>query len=194
MVSTKHCCCGTCRSDARYPDKLHKSLKELEVAGKKALILFLKPSQGVEKCQRWINACSWEGFTKENVNRNTYIWALHWPGEKGPTPDHPDPPKANFTPRQIAKASATKRKPASMRTMVDGMPPNKKTKNLSVEECAEMFPEVSPNQESVPHLEPNKKSPGPLIGARVQECLYQMKELKLSSANICFLPKSKQCY
>ena len=41
------------------------------------------------------------------------------------------------------------------------MPPNKKTKNLSVEECAEMFPEVSPNQESVSHLEPNKKSPGP---------------------------------
>ena len=48
-----------------------------------------------------------------------------------------------------------------MRTMVDGMPPNKKTKNLSVEECAEMFPEVSPNKESVPHLEQNKKSPGP---------------------------------
>ena len=41
------------------------------------------------------------------------------------------------------------------------MPSNKKTNNLSVEECAEMFPEVSPNQESVSHLEPNKKSSGP---------------------------------
>ena len=45
--------------------------------------------------------------------------------------------------------------------MVDGMPPNKKTKNLSGEECAEMFPEVSPIQESLCHLEPNKKSLGP---------------------------------
>ena len=111
MVSTKHCSWGTCRSDARYPDKLHKSLKELEATGKKAFIPFPKPSQGVDKCQRWINACSREGFTKENVNRNTYICALHWPGEKGPTPDHPDPLKANFTLRQIAKTSATKRSP-----------------------------------------------------------------------------------
>ena len=95
---------GTCRSDARYPDKLHKSLKEFEAAGKKAFIPFPKPSQGVHKCQRWINACSREGFTKEIVNRNTYICALHWLGEKGPTPDHPDPLKANFTPKQIAKA------------------------------------------------------------------------------------------
>ena len=144
--------------DARYPDKLHKSLKELEAAGKKAFIPFPKPSQGVDKCQRWINACSREGFTKENVSRNTYICALHWPGGKGPTPDHPDPLKANFTPRQIAKASAAKRKPPSMRTMVDGMPPNKKTKKLSVEECAEMFPGVNSDHASVSNLEPNKVS------------------------------------
>ena len=44
---------------------------------------------------------------------------------------------------------------------MDGTRPNKKTKNLSVEECVEMFLEVSPNQESVSHLEPNKRSPGP---------------------------------
>ena len=43
-----------------------------------------------------------------------FLCALHWSGEKGPTPDHPDPLKANFTPRQIAKASATKRKPLFM--------------------------------------------------------------------------------
>ena len=48
-----------------------------------------------------------------------------------------------------------------MRTIVDGMPPNKKTKNLSVEEFTEMFPEVSPVQESVSHFEQNKKSPSP---------------------------------
>ena len=48
-----------------------------------------------------------------------------------------------------------------MRTMVDGMPPNKKTKKLSVEECAEMFPGVNSDHESVSNLEPNKKSPGP---------------------------------
>ena len=67
MVSTKHCCWGTCRSGARYPDKLHKSLKELEAAGKKAFIPYPKPSQGVEKCQHWINACTREGFTKGNA-------------------------------------------------------------------------------------------------------------------------------
>ena len=94
MVSTKHCCWGTCRSDARYPDKLHKSLKELEAAGKKAFIPFPKPSQGVDKCQRWINACSREGFTKENVNRNTYICAgsrTKTPRTK--TPRHKPPDK-----------------------------------------------------------------------------------------------------
>ena len=63
-----------------------------------------------------------------------------------------------------------------MRTMVDGMPPNKKTKKLSVEECAEMFPGVNSDHESVSNLEPNKKSPGPgpyrcsSTGMLVQEC------------------------
>ena len=28
MVSTKHCCWETCNSDSRYPEKLHKLLKE----------------------------------------------------------------------------------------------------------------------------------------------------------------------
>ena len=72
--------------------------------GKKAFIPFPKPSQRKEKCQHWINACSCEKFTLEDITRNTYICALHWPGEKGPMPEHPDPLKANLTPKQIVKA------------------------------------------------------------------------------------------
>ena len=55
-------------------------------------------------------ACSWEFFTEKNVNKNTYICALHWPGGKGPTDEFPDPLKANLTPKQAGRASAPKRK------------------------------------------------------------------------------------
>ena len=67
--------------------------------------------QGHEKCQRWIAACSRKNFTIKNFARNTYICVLHWPGEQGPTPEHPDPLKTNKTQREIEKASAPKRKP-----------------------------------------------------------------------------------
>ena len=49
-----------------------------------------------------------------NITRNTYICAVHWPGEKRPTDKHPDPLKATLTPSELleltAKASCTKRK------------------------------------------------------------------------------------
>lgn len=110
MVATRHCCWGECNSDSRYPEKLHKSLRELIESGQRAFIPFAKPSHGIEKCKRWVNACSRHSFTIEKVTRNTFICALHWPGEKGPTEEHPDPLKANFTQRQKKKASAPKRK------------------------------------------------------------------------------------
>lgn len=110
MVSTKHCCWGKCASDSRYPEKLPKSLQEMEASGQKAFIPFPKPSQGIEKCQRWVSACSRENFDVSKITRNTYICAVHWPGERGPTDEHPDPLKARFTPREIAKACARKRK------------------------------------------------------------------------------------
>ena len=40
----------------------------------------------------------------ENITRNIYICALHWPGEKGPTDEFPDPLKANFTKKEKEKA------------------------------------------------------------------------------------------
>ena len=45
-----------------------------------------------------------------NITRNTYICALHWPGEKGPTAEFPDPLKANLRPAQVSQAHAPKRK------------------------------------------------------------------------------------
>ena len=105
MVTTKHCCWGKCTTDARYPEKLHKSLKEMLELGMKIFIPFPKPSQGIERCQRWINACCRENFTVDNINRNTYICALHWPGERGPTGEFPDPLKANFTARELTEST-----------------------------------------------------------------------------------------
>ena len=61
-------------------------------------------------------ACSREFFTEKNVLRNTYIRALHWPGEKGSTDEHPDPLKANLTPAQLSQAHAPKRKAPKSRS------------------------------------------------------------------------------
>ena len=111
MVSTKHCCWGECKTDSRYPERWPKSLKDLQESGKKVFIPFPKPSQDIVKCRRWIAACSRQFFTEKSISRNyTYICALHWPGEKGPTVDSPHPLKANFTQAQVKRASAPKRK------------------------------------------------------------------------------------
>ena len=110
MVSTKHCCWGRCNNDSRYPERLPKSLKDMQAAGKKIFIPFTKPSQDIDKCKRWINACSREGFDTSKITRNTYICAVHWVGEKGPTAEHPDPLKANLSTEEYKKATALKRR------------------------------------------------------------------------------------
>ena len=61
---------------------------------------FPKPSQDIEKCKRWLVACS----------RQFFICVLHWPGGKGPTAETPDLLKANLTPQQATRACAPKRK------------------------------------------------------------------------------------
>ena len=111
MVGTKHCCWGTCKSDSRYPEKFPKSLQEMHAAGRKVFIPFPKPSQGIEKCRRWVSACSRKNFDVSNVNRSTYICAVHWPGEKGPTDKYPDPLKATLTQSEIAKISSRRKAP-----------------------------------------------------------------------------------
>ena len=110
MVGTRHCCWGECKTDSRYPEKWPESLKELEKSGQKVFIRFLKPVKDLAKCKRWLVACSRKFFTEKNVNKNTYICALHWPGGKGPTDEFPNRLKANLTPKQAGRASATKRK------------------------------------------------------------------------------------
>ena len=82
---------GPMQSDSRYQEELHEALKQMIAEGRKPFIPFPKPSQGLEN------------FTVKNITRNMYICALYWPGEQGPTPEHPDPPKANFTKREIEK-------------------------------------------------------------------------------------------
>ena len=109
-MGTKHCCWGECKTDSRYPEKWPESLKELKNSGQKVFIPFPKPWRDLAKCKRWIVACSREFFTEKNVNKNTYICALHWPGGKGHTVEFSDPLKANLTPTQAGRASAPKRK------------------------------------------------------------------------------------
>ena len=87
MVSTKHCCWGKCKTDSRYREKWPKSLKEVEESGKKV--------------------------TEANITRNTYICALHWSGEKGPSEEFPDQLKANFSPAQASHASLKRKVPSS---------------------------------------------------------------------------------
>ena len=60
------------------------------------------------KCKRWLVACSREFFTEKNITRNTYICALHWPSEKGPTAEFLDSLKANLRPAQVSRAHARK--------------------------------------------------------------------------------------
>ncbi|XP_020912312.1 uncharacterized protein LOC110250056 [Exaiptasia diaphana] len=111
MVATRHCCWGTCKSDSRYPERLPDSLKEMLKNGQKAFIPFPKPKHGLERCQRWINACSREHFTVKNINYNTYICALHWPGGKGPTDEFPDPFKANLTSQEMDRSRGKRKAP-----------------------------------------------------------------------------------
>lgn len=66
-------------------------------------------------CQRWVNACSRENFTVENVDYNTYICAVHWPGGKGPTDKFPGPLKANLSNKEIDLQSRVKRKAPKQR-------------------------------------------------------------------------------
>lgn len=112
MVGTKHCSWGKCTTDSRYPKRWRDSLKKLEESGKKLFIPLAKPSQDLEKCHRWIVACSHKFFTEKNISRITYICALHWPRESGLTEEFPNPLKANLTPEQASHASVKRKAPA----------------------------------------------------------------------------------
>ena len=66
-----------------------------------------------------MDACSLEDFTTNKITRNTYICALHWPGQRDPNDEFPDPLKANFTAQEVLKASRPKRKAPQPRDLVN---------------------------------------------------------------------------
>ncbi|KAL3873450.1 hypothetical protein ACJMK2_036566 [Sinanodonta woodiana] len=85
MVTTKHCCYGSCRSDSRY---------------QKDGVWFIgfgngfpKPDKEKERCMLWVHNCGRRDFTIKNVTKDTYICSLHFVGGNGPTKAHPDPVK-----------------------------------------------------------------------------------------------------
>ena len=51
----------------------------------------------------------------KNVNYNTYICAVHWPGGKGPTKEFPDPFKANLSEKEVRNNTQVKRKAPKQR-------------------------------------------------------------------------------
>ena len=115
MVATRHCCWGKCNNDSRYPERLPDSFKEMLKNGQKAFIPFPKPRHDLKLCQRWVNACSRQNFSVRNVNYNTYICAVHWPGGKGPTKEFPDPFKANLSEKEVRNKTQVKRKAPKQR-------------------------------------------------------------------------------
>ena len=84
----------------------------------KIFIPFPKPSQGTA-VNAGLNACCREDFSINKITRNTNICALHWPGQRGPTDEFPDPLKANFTAQEVLKASRPKRKATQTRGLVN---------------------------------------------------------------------------
>ena len=56
-------------------------------------------------------ACSRLFFHEESITRNSYICALHVPGESGPTDEFPDPLKANLTAEQARRAFEKRKAP-----------------------------------------------------------------------------------
>ena len=79
----------------------------------------------------------------ENITRNTYICALHWPGGKGPTDEFPDPLKANFTKKEKEKASSCKRRnPLARSKTLPGAVPQKRQKLISDEDSFSSEQEV----------------------------------------------------
>mgnify|MGYP000494810885 CR=1 FL=1 len=141
MVSTMHCSWGECKTDSRYREKWPKFLKEVEKSRRNVFIPFPKPSQDIEKCRRWIVACSRQFFTENNITRNTYICALHWLGEKGPTEEFPDPLKANFSPAQASRASVKRKAPASRAKPVT---PVKREKIVDGQDAGEELSDFNP--------------------------------------------------
>ncbi|XP_074613320.1 uncharacterized protein LOC141873274 [Acropora palmata] len=129
MVGTKHCSWGRCNMDSRYPDRMPQSLKELQESGQKVFIPFVKPWHDLERCKKWVNACSRKNFTTESITNNSYICALHWPKQKGPTEEFPDPLKANLTTEEMEKRCRKRKAPT--RREFESTSNGKKAKTLS---------------------------------------------------------------
>ena len=95
-------------------------------------------------------------FTERNITRNTYICALHWPGEKGPTAEFPDPLKANLRPAQLSRARAPKRKAPKEREN----PASKKQKLFSENYEEQLF---NDNTVSDDHDQESQDQESPLL-------------------------------
>ena len=89
----KHCCYGECRSDSR-----HSHLESMKGV---FFINVPKPKREPEKCARWVQACSRENFTVQDVKKDVYICSLHFVGRHGPTKNHPDPIPATYNTKQV---------------------------------------------------------------------------------------------
>ena len=81
----KRCAWGTCRNDSRFQHLQTKNKNGDPVT----FYRFPGQKRWKERRERWIIAChQGDSFV---CKKDSYICSLHFVGENGPTPQHPDP-------------------------------------------------------------------------------------------------------
>ena len=90
----KYCCYGDCKSDSR-------KAREKFMLGVK-WVLFPQRKTQLEKCKRWVRACSRQNWDEMDVTRNTYICSKHFVGGDGPTQKNPDPIPAYYSSNKVS--------------------------------------------------------------------------------------------
>ena len=88
MVTTKRCAWGTCSNDSRLPHRLKRNSNGDEIF----FLHFPGVKSHKEKRERWIRAC--HRGDRFVCTKHSYICSLHFVGENGPSPVHPDPVSA----------------------------------------------------------------------------------------------------
>ena len=144
--SAMHCSYGVCVSDSRYPEKSPKGLFFVGFAkpGKiKEGMTKWQIEQGIlktEKAKRWIHLCGRNGFTMNNIKKDTHICSLHFVGENGPTPEYPDPIKASLSDAEVQIMNKRRRPPRQKSTPI-------KMGERSSSKCSELSKTITPDKE-----------------------------------------------
>ena len=87
-IMVKQCAWGTCRNDSRFPHLQTKNKNGDPIT----FYHFPAPKRWKETAKRrrqWIIAC--HRADSFECKKDSYVCSLHFVGQNGPTPEHPDP-------------------------------------------------------------------------------------------------------